>query len=171
MYEIFSARNAFAAYLVTSALFSSITMTLLPGCRNGSYRSLRATIARSLLDPITTRSGRRKSSIAYPSRRNSGFDTTSKSNAGPACFRIAACTLSLVPTGTVDLSTTTLYPASGRFAKIFPRSFATCRMYFRSAEPSSPGGVGRHRKTISAGRIAFSRSPENAIRPRFRLRR
>ncbi len=48
-----------------------------------------------------------KSSIAAPSRRNSGFETTSNSAAGAAEVRTSA-TLRLVPTGTVDLVTTTV---------------------------------------------------------------
>ena len=59
--------------------------------------------------PITTRSGRMKSPIAEPSRRNSGFDTTEK-----ACLPLdSLITFSIscpVPIGTVDLVTTTLYP-------------------------------------------------------------
>jgi len=57
------------------------------------------------LDPITMRSGFKKSSTANPSRKNSGFDTTSKSTF--ACFAIVYLTLSDVPTGTVLLSTIT----------------------------------------------------------------
>jgi len=125
--------------------------------------------ARSLLDPITTRSGRRKSSTANPSRRNSGFETTSNSKSGPACFRISARTFSLVPTGTVDLSTITLYSGWRMREKIFPSSPATLSTYCRSAEPSSPGGVGRHRKITSAF-AAFSRSPEKEMRPFFWFR-
>ncbi len=55
--------------------------------------------------PITTRSGRRKSSIAAPSFRNSGFDTTPTAYSVAAA--IASLTLRFVPTGTVLLSTTT----------------------------------------------------------------
>ncbi len=47
-----------------------------------------------------------KSSIAAPSRRNSGFEATSNSAAGFAA-RIVSATLRLVPTGTVDLVTIT----------------------------------------------------------------
>ena len=59
------------------------------------------------------RSGFMKSSIAAPSFRNSGFETTSNSIARAALAQasaaISARTLSAVPTGTVDLSTTMRY--------------------------------------------------------------
>src|SRR5680860_40338 len=67
--------------------------------------------ARSLSQPMMMRSGFLKSLFAAPSLRNSGFDTTSNSNFRPrlsTCARTAALTLSAVPTGTVDLSTTTV---------------------------------------------------------------
>ena len=61
--------------------------------------------ARWLVAPITTRSGFMKSSIAAPSFRNSGLETTSK-----GC-RVAAATACLmrsaVPIGTVLLATIT----------------------------------------------------------------
>ena len=57
---------------------------------------------------MTTRSGFRKSSIAAPSFRNSGFDTTSYGWLVWAAIR--SLTFLAVPTGTVDLSTTTVYP-------------------------------------------------------------
>jgi hypothetical protein len=57
--------------------------------------------------PTTTLSGRLKSSMAAPSRRNSGFETTAKSASGLS-LRMIASTSSLVPTGTVDLMTTTV---------------------------------------------------------------
>jgi hypothetical protein len=63
--------------------------------------------ARSESVPMTTRSGRMKSPIAEPSRRNSGFEATSKSASGRASRTIRA-TSRLVPTGTVDLVTITV---------------------------------------------------------------
>ena len=61
--------------------------------------------------PITTRSGRMKSEIAAPSRRNSGFDATLKRSVVPAASSSSwthARTFSEVPTGTVLLVTITL---------------------------------------------------------------
>ena len=52
-----------------------------------------------------------KSSTAAPSFRNSGLDTTANGMSTPraaSSSAIAARTRSAVPTGTVDLSTTTL---------------------------------------------------------------
>src|SRR5215207_5194457 len=57
--------------------------------------------ARGSSVPITMRSGRLKSEIAAPSRRNSGFDTTAPSAWG-AVSRMMRSTSSPVPTGTVD---------------------------------------------------------------------
>ena len=62
--------------------------------------------ARPLAVPITTRSGRMKSPIAEPSRRNSGLDATSNSASGRAA-RTRSATLRPVPTGTVDFVTMT----------------------------------------------------------------
>ncbi len=45
--------------------------------------------------------------MAAPSRKNSGFETTAKSASGRS-LRMMASTSSLVPTGTVDLMTTTV---------------------------------------------------------------
>jgi hypothetical protein len=56
--------------------------------------------------PITTLSGRMKSEIAAPSRRNSGLETTSKLACG-ATARMRRATSRPVPTGTVDFVTTT----------------------------------------------------------------
>jgi hypothetical protein len=63
--------------------------------------------ARSVSAPTTTRSGRLKSSIAEPSRRNSGFEAISNSASGRV-LRIISSTLRLVPTGTVDFVTITV---------------------------------------------------------------
>ncbi len=62
--------------------------------------------ARSSSTPTTIRSGRLKSEIAAPSRRNSGFEATETSASGLISRRIRS-TSSPVPTGTVDLVTTT----------------------------------------------------------------
>ena len=70
-------------------------------------------IARASSVPTTTRSGRLKSSIAEPSRRNSGLETTATSSSG-LISRMRRSTSSPVPTGTVDLVTTTQGPVSAR---------------------------------------------------------
>ena len=62
---------------------------------------------------MTMRSGRMQSATAAPSFRNSGLETTSKESPAASLPRAAspsaslARTLSAVPTGTVDLVTTT----------------------------------------------------------------
>jgi hypothetical protein len=54
-----------------------------------------------------TRSGRRKSATAEPSRRNSGLDTTEKG--WRPFFSLRICSIIRpVPVGTVDFVTTTL---------------------------------------------------------------
>jgi len=86
------------------------------------------------------RSGCRLSGTAVPSLRNSGFDTTLTS-VRPS----TRSTTRVEPTGTVDLLTITVPGA--RWGLI---SAATASTYERSADPSSPCGVGTHRKTNSA---------------------
>jgi hypothetical protein len=67
--------------------------------------------ARGSVVPITTRSGFLKSSIAAPSRRNSGLDTTANWASGLRA-RMMRSISSPVPTGTVDFVTTTVKPSS-----------------------------------------------------------
>ena len=74
---------------------------------NGLYNSRKTARARSFSTPNTTRSGLMKSVIAAPSRKNSGLEATSKSAAGFASAMMRFTFLA-VPTGTVDLSTTTV---------------------------------------------------------------
>ena len=85
------------------------------------------------------RSGRMQSAIAAPSLRNSGLETTSKPRSLPrpcSTSAIRARTRSAVPTGTVDLSTTTLGSVISSAMLL-----ATAITYCMSAEPSSSGGV------------------------------
>ena len=63
--------------------------------------------ARSDSAPTTTRSGRMKSPIAEPSRKNSGFETMSNDASGRRSRMIRAISRP-VPTGTVDLVATTV---------------------------------------------------------------
>ena len=74
---------AFEAYFTISAERTSMMKIGLPCRTNGSYRRVMRFAARSLEVPMTTRSGFMKSSIAAPSLRNSGLDTTSNSIATP----------------------------------------------------------------------------------------
>ena len=103
--------------------------------------------------PITMRSGCRKSWTAEPSRRNSGFDTTSTSGRPSA-----RSTTRVEPTGTVDLLTTTA-PGGRSGRDLAGRGLDVAR---GRPTPSSPCGVGTHRKTNSAvgdrGRGAERRS-------------
>jgi hypothetical protein len=63
--------------------------------------------ARSVSTPITTRSGRMKSPMALPSRRNSGLLATSTSRSGRTDCKIDRIRRP-VPTGTVDFVTITV---------------------------------------------------------------
>ena len=109
---IFVASIALAAYFVSSAERTSITIMRSRLRVNGSYSVFSSSAVRGLSVPTTTRSGFMKSLIAAPSFKNSGFETTSNSNLAPrspnACS-MRSLTLSAVPTGTVDLSTTMRY--------------------------------------------------------------
>ncbi|MNG15027.1 hypothetical protein D3C84_988250 [compost metagenome] len=99
-----------AAYLVSSALRTSMTMIFSRLRLNGSYSSRMTASACGLSVPMMIRSGRMQSSTAQPSLRNSGLETTSnvrslRSLSTSTCS-MHARTRSPVPTGTVDLSTT-----------------------------------------------------------------
>jgi hypothetical protein len=78
------------------------------GRSSGAYSSTIFIAARGLSAPITIRSGFSVSWMAEPSRRNSGFETTSNSCGSVRCCSIIRRTRSPVPTGTVDLLTTIL---------------------------------------------------------------
>ena len=137
------AKNELAAYLVSSADLSSINKIGFPCLTSGEYKVSITCFALSEEVPITTLSGFIKSSTATPSLKNSGLETTSKST-----FAFAATlslTFSAVPTGTVLLSIITVY-----FSNSGPKSSATFKTYLRSADPSSPGGVGNAKNITSA---------------------
>ena len=85
MNEMRVASIAFAAYFVSSAERRSMKSTGCSARTNGAYSSAMTARARSEATPTTTRSGRMKSSMAAPSLRNSGLETTSK-----GCFADAA---------------------------------------------------------------------------------
>ena len=144
---ILVASMALAAYLVSSALFTSIS-TMRSWLRlKGAYSSRSWRSAAGLLVPMMMRSGRLQSATAAPSFRNSGLDTTSKAMSAPRCAstaRTVAATLSAVPTGTVDLLTMIL-----GCVMCWAMVRATASTCCRSALPSSSGGVPTARK-ISA---------------------
>ncbi len=106
MNEMRVASIAFAAYLHSSALAQSIIRIGAPVRVNGAYSSFMISPARCSSAPMTTRSGFMKSSIAAPCFRNSGLLTTL--NGCDVSFLTTSRTFSLVPTGTVLLSTITL---------------------------------------------------------------
>ena len=110
MKEILVANMQLAAYLVISALRTPITMSFSLVRAKGEYSSRMMEAARSESVPRTTRSGFMKSEMASPSLRNSGLDTTSTFRSRPRAASSSLMmprTMSAVPTGTVDLSTTT----------------------------------------------------------------
>ncbi len=105
-----------------------------------------------------------KSSSAAPCFMNSGLLTTLK--VCVVSHAIAARTLAAVPTGTVLLSTTTMYLFIAR-----PTSRATASTCCRSADPSSPCGVPTAMNTISHARTAAGRSVAKVNRSSVWLRR
>ena len=108
---ILVANMQLAAYLVNSALRTPMTMIFSWLRLNGSESSRSCFSARTLLVPMTMRSGRWQSATAAPSFKNSGLDTTSNSMSTPRAFKVCSTTsvtLSAVPTGTVDLFTMTV---------------------------------------------------------------
>src|SRR5688572_15177456 len=121
--------------------------------------------ARSLFVPMTTRSGRRKSPIADPSRRNSGFDTMSNST-GPTVFcSRRSRSHAPVPTGTVLFVTMTRY--STRWGAM---AAATAEICERSASPFVPSGVPTAMKMTVDVRTASARSVEKRKRRTAALR-
>ena len=70
------ARKALVAYLISSAELGSVTRT---GTGKGSYSAATLAAEASSVAPMITRSGFMKSSMAVPSRRNSGLETTAAS--------------------------------------------------------------------------------------------
>ncbi len=107
--------------------------------------------------PITTRSGRRKSSTAAPSFRNSGFETIARG--WVVRLVISLRTRAAVPTGTVDFKTTVFGPF---MARAMPRE--TSRTAARSAAPLASWGVPTATKMTSLPLTAASRSVENRRR-------
>ena len=109
-----------------------------------------------------------KSFMAAPSFRNSGLLATSKGISTPRLFnssQIAAFTFSAVPTGTVDLVTNTKYLFIFR-----PTVRATSNTYFKSALPSSSGGVPTALNTISTLSRQVVMSVVKCKRPSLLLR-
>jgi hypothetical protein len=161
------ASMALAAYLVNSALLTSITRVRSWLRLKGRYRRRMVARARwpgsSVSTPRTMRSGRMKSSTAAPSFRNSGLLTTEKLASTPRRV-ISSCSTAAtfwpVPTGTVDLSTTTLKPSM-----CWPMLRAAASTYCRSALPSSPGGVPTAMNSTSPWATAAATSVVNSMRP------
>src|SRR6476619_4436475 len=145
--EILVARNALDAYLIISADAGSVTWI---GALSERYSWLTRTATAGSSHPMTTRFGWRKSRTEDPSRRNSGFDATPISSVAPEAARIR-CTSRVDPTGIVDLLMTTAFSRStGAISRV------TSSTNERSAAPSSPWGVGTHRKTNSADPAALA---------------
>ena len=95
------------------------------------------------------RSGLKKSLIACPSLRNSGFEATSKAAFFDRFLFIVCFTHSPVSTGTVDFSTITLYFWTLSAEMLLAISVATLSTEERSALPSCLGGVLTVMNTIS----------------------
>ena len=111
--------------------------------------------------PTTIRSGRRVSSTARPSRRNSGFHATSTASPAGARRRSSATSRAVVPGGTVDLPTISAGPVRcGASAATAPNTWD--RSY---PEWSGRPGVPTPRKCTVPKRAASSKLVVNASRP------
>ena len=86
---ILVASMALAAYLVSSAERTSITIMRSRLRVKGSYKERISSAARELVVPTTTRSGFMKSEMAAPSFKNSGFDTISNSREPPRAVSLS----------------------------------------------------------------------------------
>ncbi len=106
MNEILVARKELAAAFTSSEVAKSVTTSGVPCASSGAYTSRSTASACSLRTPITSRSGCSVSSTAKPSRRNSGFQATSASAPTGARSASRSASRSALPTGTVDLPTT-----------------------------------------------------------------
>ena len=127
---IFVAKKLFEAYLIISA-DSTVVETIGVSRRyNGQYNSFIISSDFLFSHPITTLSGRIKSFIAEPSRKNSGLETTSKYFSF-IFFEMIFFTSLVVPTGTVDLVTTIQY-----LLTLLLISSATSQTKDKSASPS-----------------------------------
>src|ERR1035441_5227548 len=103
MNEILVARKAFAETLTSSAVARSVQMYGVPASSRGAYTWRRVASAVADVTPATSRSGRRVSCTAKPSRRNSGFHASSASGPFGASSASRPASRAAVPTGTVDL--------------------------------------------------------------------
>ena len=149
-----AAANAFLATKVSfinamaevcEAVGRPVTRNGTPAARGPAYTSRKMASARSERTPTTIRSGRIVSATACPSRRNSGFHASS--TAGPAGESRArrSETISLVPTGTVDLPTT----RQGRVSSGASASTDASRWDRSAAGESARCGVPTHTKCTS----------------------
>ena len=163
MNEIRVASMALAAYLVTSAEAMSMKRIRLPPWRvNGAYSSpitaLRLVVVHADDDAVGLHEVLDRRAFLEELR-----DWSRPRTACVVSAATAARTFSAVPTGTVDLVTTTL----GSFM-LRPISRATASTCCRSAEPSSPGGVPTAMKMTRAlahRRAEVGGEGEPALRP------
>jgi hypothetical protein len=100
---IFVARKALLAYLIISALNTSV-MSIGRFERGVQLKQRHGDALRRGADDDAV-GVKRVSAMAEPSRRNSGFETTSNSTLRRLFFSMISRTKSPVPTGTVDLFT------------------------------------------------------------------
>ena len=86
--------------------------------------------------------------------------TTSYSSLGTPCAAITFSTISPLPTGTVDLLTTTI-----GWSMLRPICSATARTMLRSGDPSAPGGVPTAMNTTSLSRTPSAVDVLNLRKP------
>src|SRR3989344_2791327 len=122
MNEIFVARKVLFAYLIISAVSQSVSTSGRYVLSLPEYTFLIAGSGRSELLPITILSGKLKALMAFPSRRNSGLETTSNSIFLGRFSLIILSVSRAVPGGTVLLLTIILY-----LSKFSPIDLATAK--------------------------------------------
>ena len=151
--EILWARNALAANLDNSEdqVFVVIIFSVGIQFEYTEHNSLIALLPSGVSSPpINIRSGFKRSSIAVPSAKNSGFDSTSNLMPGLVLAFNILLILSAARTGTVLFSTTILL-----LTEKLAISLATCSRFCKSAafplpKPNVFVGVLTEMKTISA---------------------
>ena len=164
--EILVARKAFAATFTSSAVAKSVTTSGTPASIIGAKKSRSCFSARPSSTPMTMRSGCWVSLTAKPSRRNSGFQASSASAPAGASSAIRAATRPAVPTGTVDLPTTSA--GRSRWGARPEKAFST--WLTSAASPSGCWGVPTQTKCSSPNAATSAYESVKRSRPEATVR-
>mmetsp|Transcript_6491 Transcript_6491/g.17370 ORF Transcript_6491/g.17370 Transcript_6491/m.17370 type:complete len:207 (-) Transcript_6491:241-861(-) len=171
MEETRCARNELATSLLSSEDHTLVVRMRSRGTQRAYTSASFLAAARpssSVVPPISTRSGAVRSSIAVPSARNSGFESTLKVVLPAACSTAEIASAVLI--GTVDFSTT-IFGVSATDAMRLAASSQNVRSAARPApSPTFFVGVFTATKIMSASRMPSSTlSEKNRFFPRAAL--